>query len=107
MYFRELVYLNISIWAHSKPFYCFFGLHRAQVTKTSISETENLMSFLFPKIILTNAYIISVLEILGTRHQKDCQEIRKVISIQDSGDPIFHKGKENTDQNKLSPNAIN
>lgn len=48
-----------------------------------ISETENLMSYFYSGVILTNIHTILVSEILGTRHQKDCKENRKVVSIKD------------------------
>lgn len=57
-----------------------------------ISETENLMSYFYSEVILTNIHSILVSEILGTRHQKDCQENRKVVSIKDLWKtPLFIK----------------
>lgn len=57
-----------------------------------ISETENLMSYFYSEVIITNIHSILVSEIIGTRHQKDCQENRKVVSIKDLWKtPLFIK----------------
>ena len=75
--------MNISVWTHKSTSIDFLACIDFWVTKMDISETENLMSYFYSGVILTNIHTILVSEILGTKHQKDCKENRKVVSIKE------------------------